>query len=106
MYLTINQALNIWDKLVSAYYGTNTYGGNVAEIYLYECMEHSPIFARNSQSTFAQDDVERAKYALKDLMNRFRELYSDARLTDEEGAPVELIGTHRWHIKVVSREDQ
>lgn len=108
MYISINQALNFWDQLVTAYLNENTYGGDVAEIYLYSMMEHRPTFAANPESKFCKDEVGRAKQAMRDLIKRFESTYlvkvMEALPIDsdeEEFGEVTLDGTHRYHLKVV-----
>jgi hypothetical protein len=103
MHLTINQALNFWDELVTAYMGCNTYGGDVAEIYLYTMMEHTPTFAHNPQSTLMDDEVRRAKLAMLDLIQRFQKKY-DCLVTMDNGDPVILEGRHRYHLQVTRNE--
>ena len=103
MNITINQALNFWDQLVTAYMKCNTYGGDVAEIYLYSMMEHGPTFAHNPDSTLVVEEVESAKATILALVKRFEKEY-DCLVTQEDGEPLTLPGTWRWHFQVTRNE--
>lgn len=99
MDITINQALNFWNQLVTAYMKCNTYGGDVAEIYLYSMMEHSSTFTHNPDSPFIAEEVASAKATILMLAKRFEKEY-DCSVTQEDGEPLTLPGTWRWRIQV------
>lgn len=44
MYISTAQALTIYDELLKASYGDNSYGGDTAEIYLYTMIPHRPSY--------------------------------------------------------------
>ena len=69
--ITVNQALTFYAQLTKCLTNTNGYGGDTAEIYVYTLMEHSPSYASNRESTFAQEDVKQAIDALLRLCARF-----------------------------------
>ena len=41
-HLSMSQALGLWSDLEQAYHGTNSYGGDEAELYLYRLMPNTP----------------------------------------------------------------
>ncbi len=69
--ISITQILNIWDQLHAAMQKTNTYGGDVAEIYVYAAMSHSPTFAKNPSSMFCREEVREANQAIYDICREF-----------------------------------
>lgn len=45
MYISIEQALDVYDDLIDALNGVNGFGGNVAEIYCFRIMPSSPTYS-------------------------------------------------------------
>jgi hypothetical protein len=105
MYISPIQAITFWDQLVRAYHGCANYGGDVAEVYLYSMMSHSPVFANNPDSRFAEDVVAQAKQSMRELIAYFESTYPYSQVLEgtDEGTygAVELEGTWRYYLKVV-----
>lgn len=45
MYISIEQAMDIYNDLIDAKNGTHGFGGSVAEIYVYKIMPYSPSYS-------------------------------------------------------------
>ena len=108
MNISIDQALNIWYELELAFQGKNSFGGDMAEIYCYTLMPHSPAYARNPQSEMFADTMEKlyrdAKNSLCGVINKFIEKHKCLITIDgtyftewEEG---NYDFSHRCHVKI------
>lgn len=108
MFISPNQAIDLWDELVDCYYDSNGYGGTVAEIYIHTMMEHSNTYAHNPQSTMCEDESRNACQALYAICKKFESRYKCA-VVFEGGEPLEILKTEplswRIHLKVVKEED-
>jgi len=68
MYISIEQALNIYDELLDAKNGINGYGGTVAEIYVFRVMPYSPFYSMHHEGkTFDEDNRMIEKKAAEDF---------------------------------------
>lgn len=102
MRMTNYQAMMLWDELARAYHGMNSYGGDVAELYISRCMEHSSIFANNPDSALVKDDLREAGKNIIAVVELFQQRYS-CLVTMEEGPLEDLAsGEYTWrvHLKV------
>ena len=112
------QLLSIWSHLEDARIGKHGYGGNVAEIYLYEAMPYSPLVDRfKGNSVFDADTASVYRAARESLLHVFEsfEVMRSARVRAEgplarEFAPlgpwfVERDERHRVHVEVMKRKE-
>jgi hypothetical protein len=70
MYLSIEQALGIYDELIDCYHNKNGYGSDTAEIYTYRFLPMNPTYSQSWQkekSIFEDDILEMEKTAAKSL---------------------------------------
>jgi len=102
--LSINQLLFVWNELVSAYYGVNAYGGNVAEIYAFRLLPCDPLAEHGDKE--AQDErMMLAAESLFAIMRKFSEdfrcaVYPERHGPDKPAANI-LLRDGRVHVKVV-----
>jgi hypothetical protein len=94
------QLLNVWDDLYSAMLDNNSYGGDVAEIYLFPIMSPGPM-------RFSDTSIEERKAVSSNLHAIFRlfEQRHNAIVEFENGENIDTllttgINTHRIHIRV------
>ena len=91
MYISIEQALGIYDELFKAYIGENGYGGNTAEIYTYRLLPDSPIYTQTWASIkpgdFSWEETlsleKKAAQALLDIIDIFI-LHNNCTVTVED----------------------
>lgn len=100
--LSVTQALSLWSDLCDAYHGKNDFGGNVAEVYLYQTMSHEPMAAHIREAQAEQ--VKGANEALYAVLAFFAEK-RDCRIS-VNGKPLGewLRGAgfdHRVHVEVL-----
>jgi hypothetical protein len=111
--ISIEQALSVWSDLERAYHGTNSYGGDEAEIYLYRFLPHLPSVKQNlieesgilgDMTREAYDKANRALYSILDHFSKTRE--ADILVNEQSLGPwlIDARYTHRVHIKVTPRE--
>lgn len=103
------QFLGVWAELEAAYYGENSYGGNVAEIYAYRLLVLAPLDPTGeNRGAVAAREMER-------LLQMFVSVHVDARFGVEVGyrkfepfIPVDVSGrpgtlesfNHRIHLRI------
>lgn len=112
MFISVDQALNLWHELELAYREENRYGGDTAEIYAYTLMPHSPAWARNPDSAIFREDFERlyvnAKGSLCYIIGKFMEKYKCGVTIDDANfalwATSSVVFSHRCHIQI-KKED-
>lgn len=108
MYCSIKQALGIWDELRSAYEGTNGFGSDTAEIYVYRLLSNDPNMLLGAKD-YKRDpqDLKKASQCLGEIIDIFKEHYDKIK--------VEINGLeykkwikkhghefdHRVHIKII-----
>lgn len=56
MYISIEQALDVYDELVDAKNRVNGFGGNVAEIYVFRLMPNSPVYSMSNEGKVWDED--------------------------------------------------
>lgn len=56
MYISIEQALDVYDDLIEALNGRHGYGGNVAEIYTFRIMPNSPTYSMHNEGKMWDSD--------------------------------------------------
>jgi hypothetical protein len=121
--ISMTQALSLWTDLEKAYHGTNSFGGDTAEIYIYRLMPRSPLaesalnkgkeilgFGMAEQE--AKEVIRRANTSLFNLLAYFQEVHSDSRtfvkitLGDQELGPwlKEAGLQHRVHVQIKAQE--
>lgn len=84
--ISMLQALELWSELEKAYHGTNTFGSDTAEIYMYRVMSDSPKYEYLEKPGIlgdaAREDVANANAVLHDLLTLFAKT-REATLTVE-----------------------
>ena len=48
MYISIEQAIDVYEELIEALHGTNGFGGDTAEIYVFRLLPNNPGYDSNS----------------------------------------------------------
>ena len=108
--VSVTQALVLWDQLHAAMNGTNSFGSDVAEIYVHTLMGHSPSFAQSPKSQFSKEPAVQACTALYHFCKMFEEQH-DVVITFAEGEPldelldVEEPATWRVHLRVTHKTE-
>ncbi len=112
--LSMTQALSIWSDLEAAYYGKNSFGGDTAEIYIYEAMPYDPTVASlvgvlhesERARSIAGESYDQANASLCSLFTHFSRTH-EARIEVEDRELGDWLRTarymHRVHVKVVPR---
>ncbi len=110
MNVSITQALDLWDQLHAAMEGRNSYGGHVAEIYIYTLLGHSSIFARNPGDSLVKEEVLAANTALLTLCKRFAKQHN-VIIAFEDGTTLDILDgkgdpfTWRVHLRVTKENE-
>lgn len=105
--MSMLQALELWSDLEKAYHGTNPYGSDTAEVYLYRVMPNPPrhewLDKAGIMGDLAREEVQTANVALHDFLALFAKT-REASLTveDKELGPwlKEARFSHRVHVTV------
>ena len=107
MHITINQALNFWDRLVASYFkrpkGYEVVGTDVFEVYPTEMMEHSPLYESHPEFELSKDKSRVATSAMYDLILRFQKHYY-CRVECEELVDISELPTSTmscYHFRVI-----
>jgi hypothetical protein len=82
--VSATQIMGLWEQLLQCVHGTNSYGGSVAEIYLYTVMPRDPYTEHNRESEHAREAFAAANQTLYDLCRMF-EKRNGVRLAMFEG---------------------
>ena len=104
--LTTNQLLNLWGQLTQAYDGVNSYGRDVAEIYLFECMVYCPSVERGDLKE-KKLIIKMALDSLNAVLDKFTldwdcTLEVDGVLWSKDSPLGDIdMDTTRFHIKVI-----
>ena len=121
--LSVVQAVALWSLLDDAYYGQSHFGGDVAEIYVYTLMAHSPLASECAAlgppipylRSLAEQDIREANETFLHLLAHFS-IERDANIEVERwngeswqfseiGPWVATLGqSHRFHVRVRPRE--
>lgn len=99
------QIMELWEELADAANGVNGYGGDVAEIYIYRFMRHSPSVALDRvRGTMSCHEDYREANALLHTLCRIFEERRQVRIEMQEGPLDALLGPeifdHRVHLVV------
>jgi hypothetical protein len=124
MYISIEQAVGIYDELFKACIGRNRYGGDTAEIYTYRLLPYDGIYSRNWMDAkpgdpFWEDYLlleHKAARSLVDIIDMFR-THNECEVTVEDDTGfidytvwVENVlknkyrFAHRIHVRVVRKD--
>nr|WP_250808445.1 hypothetical protein [Neorhizobium tomejilense] len=104
------QVIDVWDELHSAMAGTNKYGGDVIEFYMYRLMPPSPSLGTNPMSNFLDDDFYSAACNLHAICRLFEERH-EVTILFEDGGNIDLLldksdlNRHRTHLRVVHHHE-
>lgn len=104
-HLSMAQALSLWSELEQALHGTNGYGSDTAEIYIYRLMRRCPTLEAGIDSQVAAEEYAQANASLYDLLAHFA-VERDATITVEGRRLGKWLRRarhdHRVHVKVVA----
>jgi len=121
--ISIRQAIDLWVALEACRAGTNSHGGDTAEIYAYRLMPYSPSYTGRADSAiFAEDHAKMevdAGRALRELLVLFVKTYRHEGLVVEMGVTGQGKGiplddwnprgdvrfVHRIHVRVTRTKD-
>lgn len=112
--ISMMQALTLWSELERAYHGTNVFGSDTAEVYLYTIMSNPPrIEHLNSPNTImgeiALEEVATANEVLYDFLCLFAKNREAKILVEgEELGPwlKDARFSHRVHVQVIPSRDR
>ena len=107
--LTIHQAINVWSELETAFRGENHYGGDTAEIYIYQMIPYSPRYSLpvdTSLGSEARTEAgEIASQNLRALIELFCNKHENVKeVTVDEREFREVLASpiyHRVHVRVI-----
>lgn len=113
--LSMMQALSLWSQLERAYYGKNSFGGDTAEVYMYQCMAHEPAVARSNATVdseglfgdLVREAYDKANESLHNILQHFAKARNAQIEVDgkELGAWLKTARfTHRVHVRVIDPE--
>lgn len=103
------QAIDLFEEMMRCLYGDNKFGGDVAEIYIFRLMPHSPCANLNQDGTMSESGLD----AYRDACRRLHALCTlfaernDAFVSFEDGTSIDALldqepHTHRVHLRVTS----
>ncbi|MBY3433057.1 hypothetical protein HFN89_02540 [Rhizobium laguerreae] len=104
-----SQLLDLWDELHSVRQGTNTFGGDVIEFYLFRLMPNSPFVWNDPHSSFADEHYYAAACNLHAVCRLFEEKHGIA-VEFEDGSNIDPLldrtdlNRHRVRLKVAHRK--
>lgn len=105
--ISMGQALDVWTELMLAHAGTNTYGGNTAEIYAHRLSPHNPCKHANGPLTskWNREVNNKVKASFLALLRHFEQhldcmVLIDGQTTDTWDAATPDGFTHRAHVTV------
>jgi len=101
MYISIEQAIDIYNDLIDAKNGTHGFGGNVAEIYVYKLMPYSPTYSMHPEGKIWDDDNRMLE---KKAAEDFHSLCYIFSKKHEVSIFIDGIDMHKWISKVRSGE--
>lgn len=93
MYISIEQAIDVYNELIDAKNGVHGFGGCVAEIYVYKVMPHCPSYSmHDTGGKFDEDNRMLEKKAAED----FHSLCHIFSKKHEVSITIDEIGIHEW----------
>ena len=120
MYISIEQALSVYDELVRCYYKENGYGTDVCELYTYKLLPYSSSYSQNWNNPDAIEFLDflkmerKAAASLKNIVDIFSDNYNCKVLVEDYKISIyswyeEVMGgtyrfCHRIHLKVIRDE--
>lgn len=110
MNLSINQILNVWDRLHACRNEEDTFGSHTCEIYTYTLMEHNGHFASEPTSAFCREEVVAANKSLYELCKQFEQRHTDIKIVHPDGKSIRSLLdkenpiTWRHHLMVVKKK--
>lgn len=103
MYISIEQALNIYDELLLTKEGNHGFGGTVAEIYVFRLMPNSPSYSMHHEGNMWDEDNRMMEKKAAEDFHTMCHIFSkkhEAKITIDE------IDIHEWINKVRINEIQ
>lgn len=71
-----HQLLNVWDQLHACKNKSNSYAGDVCQIYMFNVMGHSGTFERNPKSIFCRDEAIEANKNVYHICKQFEKRHN------------------------------
>lgn len=103
MYISIEQAIDVYNDLIDAKNGVHGFGGTVAEIYVYRMMPGSPCYDMHDKgSIWDEDNRMLEKKAAED----FHSLCYIFSRKHEVDININGIGLHKWISKIRMDEER
>src|ERR1035437_8136006 len=101
MYISIEQALSIYDELIDAKNGVHGFGGDVAEIYVFTLMPFSPTYSmENEGKRWDEENRMMEKKAAED----FHSLCHIFAKKHAVSININGVDMHQWISKIRSEE--
>ena len=101
MYISIEQALEIYDELIDAKNGVHGFGGTTAEIYVFRLMPYSPCYSmQNEGKSWDEENRMIEKKAAED----FHSLCHIFSKKHKVSININGIDMHQWISKIRSEE--
>lgn len=101
MYISIEQALEIYDELHHALDGNNGFGGDVAEIYVFRLMPYSPSYSMHSEGKIWDEENRMLE---KKAAEDFHSLCHIFVKKHEASIQIDKIDLHEWIEKIRAGE--
>lgn len=104
--LSVKQAVSVWSHLDDAFYGTNSFGGDTAEIYGCQLTQFDPsrLLVGSSAMEAREDMARQAAQSLACLLKEFASIRDCEIEIDRHpfDGTVPLLD-HRCHIRVIRK---
>lgn len=100
MYISIEQAIDVYNDLIEAKNGTHGFGGTVAEIYVYRLMPYSPSYSMHTGKMNDEDNRMLEKKSAED----FHTLCHIFTKKHEVLIEIDGMDIHEWISKVRTGE--
>ena len=101
MYISIEQALDVYDELMEAFNGTNGFGGTVAEIYVFRVMPSSPTYSMHNEGRVWDEDNRMMEKKVAEDFHTLCHIFTKKHQVEIKIDEVEL---HEWISKIRTGE--
>ncbi len=101
MYISIEQALDIYDDLIAAKDGNHGFGGTVAEIYVFRLMPYSPIYNMHPEGKIYDEENRMLEKKAAEDFHTLCYIFSKKHNVEISINDVEL---HDWINKIRTNE--
>ena len=101
MYISIEQAMDVYNELIDAKNGVNNFGGTVAEIYVYKVMPNSPTYDMNITGKYFDEENRMLERKAAEDFHSLCHIFSKKH---EVSITIDSINIHEWISKVRTGE--